>query len=90
MGFVRAGGKPPRNAPNPSVVASPIGGKPDFTLAIGGEKAYNKKGRRGGNEIHKGSEMRRVRRSVQSKPYTNHTAHPLSQLALSPRAPAAC
>lgn len=43
MGFVRAGGKPPRNAPNPSVVASPIGGKPDFTLAIGGEKAYNKK-----------------------------------------------
>ena len=71
-------------------VMRPIGGKPDFTLAIGGEKAYNKKSRRGGNEIHKGSEMRRVRRSVQSKPYTNHTAHPLSQLALSPRAPAAC
>ncbi len=28
--------------------------------------------------------MRRVRRSVESKPYTNHTAHLLSQLALPP------
>ena len=34
--------------------------------------------------------MRRVRRSVWSKLQAENTAHPLSQLALSPRAPAAC